>query len=78
MNNRVVIDGRELELIEMDLPDGGVILDAFVIFRVQTPDDQAPAIYYTQSEGMNDESQIGVQVIVLDRCREAVKNNWVD
>lgn len=76
--DRIVIDGRSLELVGHDVPEDAVLVDAFVIFRVQKPDEKYPSIYFTQTDGMPDEIQIGAQIMVLDRCREAVRKNWLD
>lgn len=77
-HDRIVINGRELELNEVDLPDDAVLVDAFVIFRVQQPDQKFASVYYTQNDGMSDEEQLGAQLMVLDRCRRGVLKNWID
>lgn len=67
-----------VEVEDNGVEEDQVILDAFVIYRVQRPDQKHPSIFFTSTASLDDEDEIGMLTIVLDRKREKVKDNWVE
>lgn len=69
-----------VDMPEIDTEDieGAVVIDAFVIFRYQTPENESPRMMYVGAKGMCEELRIGMVTSVLDRMRATCTQNWVD